>query len=716
MRDLHPQRQRASLALHIGLLCLLSAQPLPAQPLPAQPLPAQAPEPSAPGPLTPTPERTARQERTEYALRLKRPAPHWRLLSRDEAKQLSGIATLGAVEPGRSFGLVLVEPSRGLSLDEYAQALLNNSPLEELLIEVADAITYQGQESLKLIYSGDNEEGARVRYHSYVFIRDGYAFQVSAGGRVGVVSPQELEAFSKAVELLPGPVTGSKEELKPLQDAHGLTWRSLGGRFESLLGSFTMTPPAGWSVQVGDAAHAVSPIASLTMTKRVAHAGQPELDLSLLISARACPDEAERCAAWARAELIEAFELTLRNEGQLEWRTFGQPTAFELFDREGTPFSYVLSTLVREDEVLQILAWTLKSQVPHAWAPLPEALKGLSGLSSSERSALRATLSSTARSERGAALRGDSIDDTSAWLGGRYEHEAFGVSWRLPSGLWSAQQRARGQALSVFAFEAPLFGLKGQLRLSRRGGGLIEAHAEAVSALKRELGGALQSSQSGQGKLGGALSHWTELEGTGPRPLRYRLHTSLKGGVAAYMITWAPAPRFPRLAIEQAEAQLSLGNPSPGFSMNTRCETPERCRTQLTLSSMRFALTGLPPGGDVTFNPSASVGERSMSLTYSAGDALIGAVAVGHTRADALDPLAIAATQRLIPKLEGATLSPERVWVDGREARLLSWLSPEGEVKLYFIKRPPLIYGYFVIAPQGHPLLQSGQVKLSLLP
>jgi len=696
-----------TLGLHLHPHSALAQEPKPADPPPS----AQEEAPPASAQATPPKWET----RPEYALRLRRPAPHWRLLKRDEARRLSGIATVGAVEPGRSFGLVLVEPARGMSLEDYAQAIINNSPLEELLLEASDVLTYQGQESFRLMYSGDNDEGARVRYLSYVFIRDRFAFQVSAGGRVGALSPQELEPFSRAVELLPGPVQGAELKVTPLQDELGLTWRSQRGRFESLLGAFSLTPPEGWSVQTGDAARAISPIATLSMTKRVAPNSQAELDLSVLISARPCADVPKRCKAWASAELIEAFELTPRNEGQLEWRVFGEPASFELFDREGTPFSYALTTLVRGEEVLQVLAWTLKAQLPYAWAPLPEALGGLGELTSAQRAELKAKISTAARSDRGAGLRGDSLDASSAWLGGRYEHEGYGVSWRMPSGLWSAQRRERGQSLSVLAFEAPLFGLQGQLRVTRRGGGLIEAHSEALDALKRELGGSLSTLKSGEGQLGGTLSYFSELQETGPRPLRYRLHTALKGGVATYLITWAPAPRFPELVIKQAESQLTLGAYSSPFAMTTRCEPTSRCLTQLSLSSMRFQLKGLPAGGDVTFQPNASVGERSMSLTYQVEDALIGAVAVGHARPDALEPLAIAAAQRLIPKLEGATLSPQRVWVEGREARRLSWTSAQGEVRLYLIKRPPLIYGYFVIAPLGHPLLEGGQVKLSLL-
>lgn len=659
-------------------------------------------------------EQELKQTRLDYSIALKRPAPHWKMLKREEAKQLSGIAILGAIEPGRSFGLVLVEPSRGMTLDAYAQAILNHSPLQELLIEVAEAITYQGQESLKLIYSGDNDQGARVRYLSYVLIRDGYAFQISAGGRVGAIDPQELETFSKAVELLPQPVRGSDLPVEPLTDGQGLTWRSHQGHFESLLGSFKLSPPQDWSVQAGEAARSISPIATLVMSKRIAVAPQPELDLSLLISARACPDLPKLCTTWARAELIEAFELTPRQEGQIEWKVFDESVSFELFDRDGTPFSYALATLVREGEVFQLLAWTLKTQLPHAWMPLPEALRTLTPLSSARKSQLRSELSAIIQGDQGGAIRGDSLDSTSAWLGGQYVHEAYGVHWHLPSGLWTAQRHEQGSALSVLAFEAPLFALQGQLRLARRGGGLIEAHTEALSALKRELGGSLKSIEHGQSQLGGSLSHWTELEEQGERPLRYRLHTSLKDGIAAYMITWAPAPRFPRLAIEQAEAQLELGQYTPPFTMRTHCASEGACQTKISLKAMRFSLDGLPTGGDVTFYPNASVGERSISLTYQTNEALIGAVAVGHTRPDVLDPLAIAAAQRLIPKLEDASLTPQMVWIEGREARLLSWSSPVGDIKLYLIKRPPLIYGYFVIAPPGHKLLKSSEVRLTL--
>ena len=260
----------------------------------------------------------------------------------------------------------------------------------------------------------------------------------------------------------------------------------------------------------------------------------------------------------------------------------------------------------------------------------------------------------------------------------------------------------------------------------------MEAHEEALSALKRDLGVASLKTTIHKAQLGGVSSLVSELEvaseTAGAPATRYRLHTALKGGVAAYMITWREALVEVGAVIAQVEAGLTLGAQDPPLKLTQRCEegsrggdkrgepqNKERCEATLTFAPLRFALKGLPTGGDLTLYPSAGLGEASLSLTYALPDALVGVVAVGHARAESLEPLALAAAQRLAPSLGASALTPKRLWVEGREARALMWQSAEGEVALYLLKRAPLVYGYLVIAPAGHPLHAQGARPLSLM-
>ena len=609
-----------------------------------------------------------------------------------------------------------------MDLEGYAQALVNNSPLDEVVIESADALTYQGQESLRLVYSGDSDNGARMRYLSYVFLRDGYAFQVSAGGKVGDVKDRDLEPFARAVELLEGPVQGPQDLNEPLKDAQGLTWHIKEGRFESLKGGLRLTPPQGWRLATGEAARALTPIATVALSRAPTPQRPQDPELSLVLSARPCHAEPSVCVEAAERALIGAFELSPRQEGTLEWSLLGASATFKLFDRPTTPFSYALHSVARDGVVIQALAWTLSKDLPHAWGPLPQALGAVELMSTQERASLRASLSATLRSDEGAITRGDTLNAHASWLRSVYRDSAYQATWRQPAGFWRARPEGGAQtSLHALSFEAPLYGLSGQLRLTRRGGGLMEAHEEALSALKRDLGVASAKAPTHKAQLREVSSLVSELEVAseteGAPATRYRLHTALKGGVAAYMITWREALVEVDAVIAQVEAGLTLGVQEPPLKLTQSCKSTqgERCEATLTFAPLRFALKGLPTGGDLTLYPSAGLGEASLSLTYALPDALVGVVAVGHARTESLEPLALAAAQRLAPSLGASPLTPKRLWVEGREARALTWQSAEGEVALYLLKRAPLVYGYLVIAPKGHALHQQGASPLSLM-
>jgi hypothetical protein len=180
--------------------------------------------------------------------------------------------------------------------------------------------------------------------------------------------------------------------------------------------------------------------------------------------------------------------------------------------------------------------------------------------------------------------------------------------------------------------------------------------------------------------------------------------------VAAYVLSAAPDPSFSVAAALQVEGGLRLGV----------AEAPLATRSaqgEVTIASrqMRFELRGLPEGGALELHPDGGVGESSLSLTYEAGEALVGVVAVAHVSADPLDPLALEAARRLLPPLEGPSLAPERLWINGREGRRLAWSTAVGEASLYLVRRAPLVYAYFVLAPQGHALLKAGASPLRLL-
>ena len=116
-----------------------------------------------------------------------------------------------------------------------------------------------------------------------------------------------------------------------------------------------------------------------------------------------------------------------------------------------------------------------------------------------------------------------------------------------------------------------------------------------------------------------------------------------------------------------------------------------------------FTITHLPEGGSLILHPMLAAGESSTMMSYHTPDgALFSGFAVSSSR-----PLE---DQRLLSNISaalGLTASPTKlappkeVWLHGVPARKWTWVSPEGEVQIYLLNIPPLIYGFLTLSSQA---------------
>ncbi len=660
------------------------------------------------------------------AVEVASPGSSWRLLNDQQVSALSNIAIAGAIDEQRALGLVLVEPIKGLSLTDYATALLENSTLTELLIESVDETVYQGQNALRVVYSGDEANG-RFRYLCYTFIAHGRGYQIVAGGPVSLATAQSLEAFSKAVTLrevessLPTPRSQHTE-------GHGVDWILRSGTLSHLLSHLTVRSADGWRALGGE---------SLARLNSEAFAGlqRPEDQLNILFFDRRCPHEQEEvCLSWSRQELMR--DLDLREEsGTFEFSYLGDSREFKKLRHNGGLYTYLHHGTVRDGRVLQTLAWTLaqghgaeavNEEGGHAqdennalWETLPSGLSLVSLMDRQARLKLGVKLSTL--EERGQRARAHE-----SWMWGRYHHFESGVTWTQPSGIWRVSAGPSDHLHpqnSLYTIDAPRYGLRSQLRIiSGRRLLVTDLHRDLwadLSAQLSEARGPCQETKSGRRQLAQVTSHWTrcvfttDLKKSGGQPAEhmkwvYQLDSFKASGAAVHLLTWAPKKLFDGEAEpvrEALERGLSVKPPAAVVFTPEGTFLDERYRYQV-----RF----LPAGGSLRVRPALSLGSTSSLAEYHTSELSMVSFAVGEMSSQRLGELVDHLSKEVSEPQKRTTQSSQknsetgsapkrrRLWIQGYQAERLLWKesgAPHYKGAL-LVTVPPLVYGLVAVGTE----------------
>ena len=273
------------------------------------------------------------------------PNTEWQPLTLKQIHTISALGVLGGIKSQSILGLVLVEPSTRLGLNDYAQALLDGSPLQEMLIESVDEVSYLGQNALRIVYSGDEGNG-RSRYLSYIFLLGGKGFQVIAGGRVGLAKVENLEEFSRAIKL----TLASQQVTTPTiqtQDEVGLSWEVTSGVFQDALSGLVIQPKGSWRITFGDQVRKLNPHA----TAGLIHL---EKQLYVLFFDRPCPfTDAQKCSAWSTTERFSDLGIVPNQKGTLGWNYLGDTRYFTQLYAPHKKYSYLYYNHVVSGRVLE---------------------------------------------------------------------------------------------------------------------------------------------------------------------------------------------------------------------------------------------------------------------------------------------------------------------------------------------------------------------------
>ena len=703
-------------------------------------------------------------ESESYRFQIHLPSSAWTLLTPQQAQKISPLALGGALAGDRVLGVVMAEPHRNLDLESYAQALMDYSPLSEIVVEQVAEIQKQGLTALRIQYSGDLQSG-RFRYITDLFFREDQAFQVTAGGLISQVKNQDLMAFLKSMTLTEGALNLKKAQPKRVEDQWGVGWLFQDQVFSSFLSGLRIPTPKTWQALVGKKLMPLNGDADFGLHR-------VDLNLHLLFFHTACPEPDEsKCRSWLTHDLVEGFGLEKQAQ-TYEFKVAGQPVSFQSYRNSQGVFQYLHGIYIHEKQATHLLAWTLDQQNQNAdaqavpshpvdytpqWMEIQKVLRTTTALSSAQKAELRAeyfraqnqrfepsstlppSLSSASSVPSVSSTPSSSSSSTSlppsqkvqsffgsnftfrrneSWIKGIYHNHLFRLKWKQPSGIWNvALSDSHDQ--SSLSLHAPLHSLNAQLSwLHQPHASLKAVHQKSLNLLLQDLeltpqqliqkGGKFITKKS---SFAGHLSQVSTLTLPHPYSLTYRLHTTQFKSTFVHLLSWSPSPLDPQGVLENIEAGLSFTHRSP---IQLKAHRYEDQRFYFALDLMKE--------GTLELNPDLGLGTWSTAVTYESDDVLVMGFAVGQTQAKGFKRFARHLAQRILPNRSTppkVTQSSD-VWIQGYPAKKYKWVSPSPVAKdqdlvIYLVSRDPLLYGYLIYAKAEHSQFKKGGKALSLL-
>ena len=674
------------------------------------------------------------------------PHPEWTPLSFDQIQKFSALGVVGGIKSRSILGLVLVEPATRMSLNDYAQALLDGSPLKELLVESLEEVTYLGHRALRIVYSGDEANG-RSRYVNYVFLLEGKGYQVIAGGRVGVAPVEQLEEFSQGVQLTERPDRAPTPKRKA-RDETGTSWVLSAGRFQDALSGLKITPRGAWRIASGAQVKKLNPDA----TAGLIHL---EEQLYILFFDRPCPrGQPELCIAWSTTERFTDLGVRPAQEGTLGWSYLGETRYFTPLYAPQKNYVYLYHSHVAEGRVLETLVWTVTPSSSHdedsasaarravaspqLWAALPDGLSQISLLSPVERQSL---LTKIYRTRRGLP-RGELVRPYESWMRGRYHHFDAELTWDQPPGLWRvtpSRSRAHlGPRDALYTIEAPRYELMTQLRIvNNRHDSVKKAHKRmwrsALAELEPSYGRCLKPTH-GSRVIANTSSRWTRCVFTPQkysqvtdhkltkrqRSWTYQLDTLRSGGSLVSLLSYAPTALFTHQLEVIREALEG------GFQVQRPAGVVFDQRRTLTDERFRYQLLNLPADGTLRVKPLLGLGTAASLIEYHTPEVTILSFAIGNVKRQTVEHLIQDLSRNLSsdtarrinthpPTRRPDELERQRVWVDGLAAERLSWPT-QGDISqgALLVESAPLMYGVVAVGdPQAvRTALKSTHLKL----
>ncbi len=356
----------------------------------------------------------------DYRFEIRAPNEDWRLLDQDTVQAILPDHLAGLRGYGRTRGfnmVVFAEALSSLDIDEYADILVGNMMFETSRVLARETVELAGREALRVDVEGD--AGMPVRIALFLLPRDDYYYQVHVSGPAAAADFDGMvdEAIS-SFSLLEGTVR-SRAVVIETADTYGIGQLVENGRFSSLAYDFTVEPPVGYRLSVGDDLRQMSSDAEIGLIGSVP-------DVYVTVTVEAARGEA--------AAIIHGMNVVESEESARHF-TYGAERSFSVWADEyaGLPLEFRHTTFLHDGKSFQIMTWYQAGDRERALQSLPAALAAIRPLESGTRSELVGRL----------ARRPDpdsTIADGQALRGGTFVDFDRGVSWKKPAdgGFWRA--------------------------------------------------------------------------------------------------------------------------------------------------------------------------------------------------------------------------------------------------------------------------------------
>jgi hypothetical protein len=639
----------------------------------------------------PKPQTTEIQNRVfedyAYQFTLTLPLHRWQILDQKQSKKISPLAIVGATQSETQMaGFVLVEKVAQTPLEQYVQAIFELSPLKDIQIDEVLELDFQGQKALQVSYSGDSQ-GRRFRYLNIISMRQGFAYQVVAGGPSAWVDYATLKEFTSAIKFTEGKITENDFKTE-ITDQSALTWEVKDQIFSSIYG-FSIQTPEKWRLLVGKELSALNTQAEVGLFLN-------EPQTTVLISTAPCPIKNELlCAAHFKNELQQNLSLS-EGKPAFDLLLKGQKIAVSAYDH--THFKYFYGVIVEKGQALQFLAWGLISQGDQSMAYLKVLPDFMKPLNTAQNSALKSRLYDQRKSQ-------DFIQAESALINGVYRHFQHQIQFQLPAGIWKAEllngEQARGWEIgknqsailhiNAVGFDFDAYLISEQINCHSQ----EDYHQKAWNQLASRLSLSLQ--KQGKGKLIEAESLWTELlKKKGDLELFYRLHTVCENGIGIQVLTTSPLPLYAIPLRMQVESGLSFQRQNAYISIENNSYVDHRFMFEINdidLTKQKIDLKQLD----------FKVGALSTSVFIKEDQQILSMMAMSNLQnSDSkqdFSQLSNIIIDQLSQKFLGDPPQSSEIFIQGKKAKKIFWARDSVSQQLILIVDAPILYAILTQGP-----------------
>lgn len=644
---------------------------------------AKAAETPSKEPVAPEPEPPFTGEVFEdegYRFRLKSPGPDWKLMGREDIRNISPDGAAGLSDISGVTGVVIVEHSPKVELSSMADVVIGNMPVEGKVVSQREQIEYAGLPAIKYVVEGRVNDIPMV-YHGRLFLRGDYVYQVIALSPGEIPEQDKLDAIFKSFELTEGEIK-IVDDGEVTKDAIGIGWRLQDGVFESATTGLRLKPTGSWRVVVGAEAKRINADAEAVMLSKVPEA------YFIIVPELIGKASKKTYRAGRVDQTVKSMDGEVKQKND-KAKLLNKDVEVTLLKSGSFPWTFSVAVGFHDKLAIQATGWYNSSFGDEGQSAIKEAMAAISFMSKRDQKSLTKKLLSSAENQ-------NRVGEGHALRGGVFRDFARGVTWTKPKGFWDItigqEVRAINPVAQVYArYNNSAMHLLIVAEHFKAGDSAEKYHKSAVAAVEKNLSLAV-SSRAKKAKLGsgGALQSDSVASGGGVE-LSYRVITSVKGSTAVQLHMWGANSRKKSLEpIMQAAAKNLVLAPIQASSQNQKKGSFRDNRLGFSMSMpRRFKY--------IDNTPAEIAGIGSFPAWGKDGEDWVGILALcaledGRDDVWFMDFMEQRIRDSFGKLVLGVKATEDSGKLAGRSARHLWWLADDLRLDAYLIIRDRTIY------------------------